>query len=106
MEIELRDDNFKEDILESPIPALVDFWSPWCGPCRMMEPVIEEISKEYQGKLKVGKLNVDEALRTASEFGIMSIPTLMIFKQGKVVDTMIGVMKKSALEERIKPHLR
>jgi len=105
MEVELTDTNFKQEVLESDVPVLVDFWAAWCGPCLRLAPVIEQIAKEYKGKLKVCKLNVDEAPKTASSYGIMSIPTLAIFKNGEVVDKVIGVVSKSELEAAIKPHI-
>jgi len=105
MEIILTEENFKEEVLESDLPVLVDFWAPWCGPCFIVGPIVEEIAKEYEGRLKVGKLNVDEAPNIASQYRIMSIPTLMIFKRGEVVDQMIGALPKAALEEKIKQHL-
>ena len=95
----------KEEVLESELPVLVDFWAVWCNPCRMVAPVVEEIAKEYEGKLKVCKLNVDEALATASEYGIMSIPTLAIFKNGQVVEKVIGAVPKTKLGEKIKTHI-
>ena len=105
MEIRVNDENFKQEVLESDIPTLVDFWADWCMPCRMVAPVVEEIAKEYQGKLKVCKLNVDEARNTASNYGIMSIPTLAIFKNGKVADKIVGALPKTELEKAIKPYL-
>ncbi len=105
MEIKVDDANFKKEVLESNIPVLVDFWAEWCGPCKMVAPVIEEIAKEYQGKLKVCKLDVDEGQTTASEYGIMSIPTLAIFKKGKIVETIVGALPKEELEPKIKPHI-
>jgi len=105
MEIKLTDVNFKEEVLDSELPCLVDFWAEWCGPCYIVAPAVEQISKEYEGKLKVCKLNVDEAPKTASSYGIMSIPTLAIFKKGKVVDKIIGAIPKSELEATIKKHI-
>jgi thioredoxin 1 len=105
MGIEINDSNFKQEVLEEDLPVLVDFWAEWCMPCRMVAPTVEKIAKEYKGKLKVCKLNVDEAQETASNYGIMSIPTLAIFKNGKVVDKVIGVVSKKELESVIKPHL-
>lgn len=105
MEINVNDNNFKQEVLEAGLPVLVDFWAEWCGPCRMVGPVIEEIAKEHKGELKVCKLNVDEASKTASSYGIMSIPTLAIFKKGKVVDKIIGALPKSELEKAIKKHI-
>ncbi|MBU1853693.1 MAG: thioredoxin [Candidatus Omnitrophica bacterium] len=105
MEIGVNDENFKKEVLESKLPVLVDFWAEWCMPCRMVAPVVEEIAKEYQGKLKVCKLNVDEARNTASDYGIMSIPTIAIFKNGKVINKVVGALPKAELEKAIKPHL-
>jgi len=100
-EIELTDGNFETEVINSDIPVLVDFWAPWCGPCRMVAPIVEEISHEYDGKVKVGKLNTDDNQMVASQYGIMSIPTLMIFKGGKVVERIIGAHPKSALTGKI-----
>ncbi|MBU1061538.1 MAG: thioredoxin [Candidatus Omnitrophica bacterium] len=105
MEIRVNDENFKKEVLESKLPVLVDFWAEWCMPCRMVAPVVEEIAKEYQGKLKVCKLNVDEARNTASDYGIMSIPTMAIFKNGKVINKIVGALPKAELEKAVKPHL-
>ena len=105
MEVKLNDNNFKEEVLESDIPVLVDFWATWCQPCRMIAPTIEEIAKEYQGRIKVCKLNVDEARQTATNYSIMSIPTLAFFKNGQVQEQIIGVISKGDLEKKIRPHL-
>ncbi len=105
MEVEVTDANFREEVLESNLPVLVDFWAVWCAPCSMVAPVVEEIAKEYDGKLKVCKLNVDEAPATASEYGVMSIPTLAVFKNGQIVEKLIGAVPKTTLEEKIKPHI-
>ena len=105
MEVKLTDVNFKNEVLESDIPVLVDFWAPWCMPCHMVAPVVEEIAKEYKGELKVCKLNVDEASKIASSYGIMSIPTLVIFKDGKVLDKIVGALLKSELETVVKKHI-
>ncbi len=105
METNINDNNFKQEVLEEDLPVLVDFWAEWCGPCRMVAPVVEQIAKEYKGKLKVCKLNVDEAPKTASSYGIMSIPTLAIFKNGKVVDKILGALPKADLETTIKKHI-
>ena len=105
MEVRVNDENFKKEVLESKLPVLVDFWAEWCMPCHMVAPVVEEIAKEYQGKLKVCKLNVDEARNTASDCGIMSIPTLAIFKNGEPVDKILGAVPKSELEAAIRPHI-
>ncbi len=100
-EIELNDANFQTEVLDSVVPVLVDFWAPWCGPCRMIAPVVEEIAREYDGRLKVGKLNTDENQQTAAAYGVMSIPTLMIFKGGEVVERIIGAQPKEALTPKI-----
>ncbi|MCF6096187.1 thioredoxin [Thermovorax subterraneus] len=95
--ITLTDDNFEQEVLNSDIPVLVDFWAPWCGPCRMMAPVIDELAAEYEGRIKVGKLNVDENPNSASAFGIMSIPTLILFENGQPSKKMIGFRPKSEI---------
>jgi len=105
METSINDKNFKQEVLESDLPVLVDFWAEWCGPCRMVAPIVEQIAKSYKGKLKVCKLNVDEAPKTASMYGIMSIPTLAVFKNGKVVDKVIGALPKAELETVIKLYI-
>ncbi|MFA5535616.1 MAG: thioredoxin [Bacillota bacterium] len=89
--------NFKEEVLESDLPVMVDFWAAWCGPCKMVSPVVEEIAKELSGSLKVCKLNVDENPMIAGEYGIMSIPTLLVFKNGKVAGHQIGFQPKAGL---------
>jgi thioredoxin 1 len=101
MEIILTSANYEDEVVKSEIPVLVDFWATWCGPCRMIAPIIEEISEEYQGKLKVCKVNVDEEEELAIKFGITSIPTLLLFKGGKVVKKTLGYMPKDAVEKFI-----
>ncbi|MGE5483922.1 MAG: thioredoxin [Ignavibacteriales bacterium] len=99
--VKLTDANFGEQVLNSTGAVLVDFWAPWCGPCRMVAPVVEAVATEYTGRLKVGKLNVDENSSTASSFGVMSIPTLILFKDGKQVDRVVGFIQKNELKEKI-----
>lgn len=99
--LHLDNSNFKKEIIQSNIPALVDFWATWCGPCKMISPLIDEIAKEYEGKLKVSKINVDDAPEIASQFGIMSIPTLLFFKNGEVVNQITGAVSKGVLREKI-----
>ena len=92
------DENFENEVLNSETPVLVDFWAPWCGPCRIIAPVVEEISETYEGKLKVGKLNVDDNQKTSMKFGIRSIPTLLVFKDGEVAEQIIGAVPKTEIE--------
>jgi thioredoxin 1 len=103
--VEITDSNFQKEVLESDQPVLVDFWAVWCGPCKMIAPVVEEIAKEYDGKLKVGKMDVDSNPDTSVKFGIRSIPTLMIFKGGRVVEQIVGALPKRNLLEKITPHI-
>ena len=98
--IELTDDNFEAEVLKSDKPVLVDFWAAWCGPCRIVSPIVEEIGKEYEGKLKVGKLNVDDNSKVASQYGIMSIPSLLFFKGGQMVDQIVGAVPKQQLTDK------
>ncbi|MCU0427270.1 MAG: thioredoxin [Candidatus Kapabacteria bacterium] len=97
----LTDDNFQLEVLDSEKPVLVDFWAAWCGPCRMIAPVIEEIARDYDGKAKIGKLDVDNNQRVAMQYGIRSIPSLLIFKGGKVVDQIIGAVPKSHITAKL-----
>ena len=100
--IEVTDANFDQEVTQSSIPVLVDFWAIWCGPCRMIAPIVEELAQEYEGKLKVAKLDVDHNPNVAIRYGIRSIPTLLIFKNGQVMDQIIGAVPKNYLEERVK----
>lgn len=98
---ELTDNTFKSEVLESKIPAVVDFWAPWCGPCRMVAPVLEATAHKMNGSLKFYKLNTDENMKTAQEYGIMAIPSLLVFKNGQEVDRIIGFMPQEKLEEKL-----
>ncbi len=97
MEIKVTTKNFEEEVIKSPVPVLVDFWATWCGPCRMIAPIVEEIAKEYDGKIKVGKINVDEEMDLAVKFGIVSIPTLLVFENGEVKNKLIGYCQKDEI---------
>lgn len=101
-DIQLTDKNFDEEVMKSTMPVLVDFWAVWCGPCQTQGPIIEAIANEFDGKIKVGKVNVDENPTTAGKYGVMSIPTLMIFKNGTVVKQMIGLQSKDMIVGELK----
>ncbi len=103
--MEVTDSNFQNEVLKSDKPVLLDFWAEWCGPCKMISPIVEELAKEYDGKLKVGKVDVDSNQQTSMQYGIRSIPTLLIFKGGKVVDQLVGAVPKKVLSEKITKHL-
>ncbi len=101
----LTEENFDKEVLQSDVPVLVDFWATWCAPCRMIAPVIDALAEEYKGKLKVGKVNVDENSQLAIRYGIRAIPTLLLFKEGKVVEQMVGVQPKDTIKSIIDRHL-
>lgn len=101
MKIDVTDGNFKNEVLESDIPVLVDFWAPWCGPCRMVGPILDELAKEMDGKVKIAKVNVDENQETASAYGVFSIPTMILIKNGKKVDQLVGALPKTELKSFI-----
>jgi len=100
-EIEFNEGNFSAEVIDADVPVLVDFWAPWCGPCKMVAPIVEELATEYSGRLKVGKLNTDDNQQLAVQYGVMSIPTLMIFKNGEVVERIIGAQPKEQLTGKI-----
>ena len=99
--LELTTGNFEQEVVKSQTPVLVDLWAAWCGPCRMIAPIVEELAGTYQGKIKVGKLNVDDHPQVAAEYRIMNIPTLLLFKSGKEVDRLVGVQPKEELTRRV-----
>ena len=103
--VDVTDKNFESEVLKSDLPVLVDFWAEWCGPCKMISPIVEEISSELSGKLKVAKVNVDDAQELAAKFNVMSIPTLLIFKGGEPVEQIVGAVAKDQLMEKINPQL-
>lgn len=105
MAIEITDSNFEEVVLNSKVPVLVDFWAEWCGPCRMVGPVVEELATEYGDKAVIGKLNVDHNPQVATQFGIMSIPALLFFKDGKMVDKQVGAVPKHVLANKLNAQL-
>ena len=103
--LELNNDNFEAEVKGSELPVLVDFWAEWCGPCKMVAPIVDEIAADLDGKLKVGKVNVDDAQELAAQFNIMSIPTLLVFKGGEIAEQIVGAMSKDQLLEKINPHV-
>lgn len=105
MALEVTDDTFDAEVLQSDVPVLVDFWAPWCAPCRMLAPTIDEIATEYDGKAKVVKVNTDAANQVATKHGIQSIPTLMVFKGGEIVERLVGALPKAQITAKIDAHL-
>ncbi len=97
----LNDDNFGVEVLQSDVPVMVDFYATWCGPCKALSPIVEKLADEYEGRLKVGKLNIDEAPNAPGEFAVRAVPTIVFFKGGAAVDTLVGLKKESELRERI-----
>ena len=100
--LQVTDDTFEDEIMNSDVPAMVDFWAEWCGPCKMIGPLVEELADEYKGKIKVAKMDVDQNRQTPIKFGIRNIPTLILFKEGKVVNTIVGAQSKSNLQAELK----
>ncbi|GAB1442292.1 MAG: thioredoxin [Ignavibacteriales bacterium] len=103
--VTITDQNFTEEVTNSNLPVLIDFWAVWCGPCRAIAPIVEQLAGEYDGKVKIGKLDVDENPETAVKFGVRSIPTLLLFKNGQVVDTIIGAVQKQVIVQKITPYI-
>lgn len=104
MAFQFTDANFQKEALESDIPVLVDFYADWCGPCKMVAPIVAELAEEYQGKIKIGKLNVDDNPTITGKYNVMSIPTLIIFKNGTPVDTVVGAVPKKTLQDKLEAH--
>jgi len=100
--IEITDDNFETEVINSDLPVLIDFWAVWCGPCKMIAPIVEELATEYDGKAKIGKLDVDSNQQTSIKYGVRSIPTLLLFKDGELKDTIIGAVPKTNIVEKLK----
>ncbi len=103
--LEFTDANFESDVVKSEQPVLVDFWAPWCGPCKMIAPTIEELAGEYNGKVKIGKLNIDDHQESANEYGVTAIPTVLLFKGGEIVDRFVGVASKEKFTTSLDLHL-
>lgn len=104
-ELVITEENFEEEVIKSNIPVLIDFWAEWCGPCKILSPTVDELAKDYEGKLKVGKINVDEQGNLAMRYNVMSIPTLKFFKDGNIVGELVGAAPKSTIEAEINKHI-
>lgn len=104
MAFQFTDANFQKEALESDIPVLVDFYADWCGPCKMMAPIVTELAEEYNGVFKIGKINVDDNPKTAEQYRVMTIPTMIVFKNGEAVDKVVGAVPKKALQDKLDPH--
>jgi thioredoxin 1 len=103
--LHFTDANFKKEVLESDLPVLIDFWAAWCGPCKMVAPFIDELAKEYAGKMKIGKIDIDTNSKVATQYGVMSIPTIIFFKKGKILNQLVGAVSKLDLKRKIEENL-
>ena len=103
--LHFTDSNFKKEVLESDLPVLVDFWASWCSPCKMIAPIIEELAREYAQKIKIGKIDIDENPKIPTHYGVMSIPTLMFFKKGRVSEQVVGALSKTELKKKIEENI-
>lgn len=104
--LHINEANFKEEVLHSEVPVLVDFWAPWCGPCKMIAPHLEELAREFDSRIKIVKINIDDSSKIATSYGIMSIPTLIFFKKGKIMDQVVGALSRLDLKRKIEENLQ